>query len=233
MDSSILTDTQAFITKQRDALLQQRESIFSQQQELQQQLDAVNAMLAKFDVFALATLSQSKRGRKLAELAAQHDTEMNAMHLLPRVPLACAVAAQAHRQRQIDKRLGQPRGNRSRFTIRSVSISSIECRPSPFSGGLPSSAQTAARAPVVAWAGPSAMSDHGVAAEPGTLKPRNSKRQSPYIRVESNPLEFYYYTRKLFIAISSFEKYVLLTHLHGLAKTFSDCLQRPVVRPYV
>ena len=51
MDSSILTDTQAFITKQRDALLQQREGIFSQQHELQQQLDAVNAMLAKFDVF--------------------------------------------------------------------------------------------------------------------------------------------------------------------------------------
>jgi hypothetical protein len=48
---SILTDTQAFITKQRDALVQQRESIFSQQHELQQQLDAVNAMLAKFDVF--------------------------------------------------------------------------------------------------------------------------------------------------------------------------------------
>ena len=51
MDSSILSDTQAFITKQRDALIQQRDSIFSQQHELQQQLDAVNAMLAKFDVF--------------------------------------------------------------------------------------------------------------------------------------------------------------------------------------
>jgi hypothetical protein len=51
MDSSILTDTQAFITKQRDALLQQRDSISTQQHELQQQLDAVNAMLAKFDVF--------------------------------------------------------------------------------------------------------------------------------------------------------------------------------------
>jgi hypothetical protein len=48
---SILTDTQAFITKQRDALVQQRDSIFSQQHELQQQLGAVNAMLAKFDVF--------------------------------------------------------------------------------------------------------------------------------------------------------------------------------------
>jgi len=51
MQSSILAETQAFITKQRDALLAQREAIFSQQQELQRQLDDVNAMLSKFDVF--------------------------------------------------------------------------------------------------------------------------------------------------------------------------------------
>jgi hypothetical protein len=64
MDSSILTDTQAFITKQRDALLQQRESISTQQHELQQQLDAVNAMLAKFDVFeGKATASRTPAGR--------------------------------------------------------------------------------------------------------------------------------------------------------------------------
>ena len=51
MQSSILAETQAFITKQRDALLAQREAIFTQQQELQRQLDEVNGMLAKFDVF--------------------------------------------------------------------------------------------------------------------------------------------------------------------------------------
>jgi len=51
MQSSILAETQAFITKQRDALLAQREAIFTQQQELQRQLDDVNSMLAKFDVF--------------------------------------------------------------------------------------------------------------------------------------------------------------------------------------
>ena len=38
-DSTILAETQAFITRQREALLQQREAIFNQQQELQRQLD--------------------------------------------------------------------------------------------------------------------------------------------------------------------------------------------------
>ena len=63
MDSSILSDTQAFITKQRDALLQQRESISTQQHELQQQLDAVNAMLAKFDVFEGKAAARAPAGR--------------------------------------------------------------------------------------------------------------------------------------------------------------------------
>jgi len=61
--SSILTDTQTFITKQRDALAQQRESIFSQQHELQQQLGAVNAMLAKFDVFEGKVAAPTSGGR--------------------------------------------------------------------------------------------------------------------------------------------------------------------------
>ena len=51
MQSSILAETEAFITRQRDALLQQREAIFTQQADLQKQLDEVNGMLAKFDVF--------------------------------------------------------------------------------------------------------------------------------------------------------------------------------------
>jgi hypothetical protein len=61
--SSILTDTQAFITKQRDALVQQRDSISTQQHELQQQLDAVNAMLAKFDVFEGKAAARAPAGR--------------------------------------------------------------------------------------------------------------------------------------------------------------------------
>ena len=51
MDSTILAETQAFITKQREALLQQRETIFGQQHELQRQLDEVNEMLRRFDAF--------------------------------------------------------------------------------------------------------------------------------------------------------------------------------------
>jgi hypothetical protein len=51
MDSTIIAETLAFITKQREALLQQRETILSQQQELQRQLDEVNEMLGKFDAF--------------------------------------------------------------------------------------------------------------------------------------------------------------------------------------
>jgi hypothetical protein len=51
MDGSIIDETQAFITRQREALLAQRETIFGQQQALQTQLDSLNAMLAKFDVF--------------------------------------------------------------------------------------------------------------------------------------------------------------------------------------
>jgi hypothetical protein len=51
VEGNILEETQAFIVRQREALLQQREHIFNQQQELQRQLDEVNGMLAKFDVF--------------------------------------------------------------------------------------------------------------------------------------------------------------------------------------
>jgi hypothetical protein len=51
MDGTIIEETQAFIGRQREALVAQREQIFNQQQALQAELDSVNAMLAKFDVF--------------------------------------------------------------------------------------------------------------------------------------------------------------------------------------
>ena len=51
MQTTVLAETQAFITRQREALLAQRQSIFTLQADLQKQLDEVNAMLAKFDVF--------------------------------------------------------------------------------------------------------------------------------------------------------------------------------------
>lgn len=74
-DSTILTETQAFITKQREALLQQRETIFTKQHDLQAELDGVNEMLKKFDAFegkstaprttrARSSSSTSRRGSK-------------------------------------------------------------------------------------------------------------------------------------------------------------------------
>jgi hypothetical protein len=79
VDSSILTDTQAFITKQRDALVQQRESIFSQQHELQQQLDAVNAMLAKFDVFEGRPTARTLTGRTRRTTTARSGSKRDAV----------------------------------------------------------------------------------------------------------------------------------------------------------
>src|SRR5258708_3065375 len=65
MQTSVLEETQAFITRQREALLAQREAIFTQQADLQKQLDEVNGMLAKFDVFeGKATRAPQARGRR-------------------------------------------------------------------------------------------------------------------------------------------------------------------------
>jgi hypothetical protein len=66
MDGSIINETQAFITRQREALLAQREAIFTRQQALQGELDSVNSMLAKFDIFEgksrPATSSRATKG---------------------------------------------------------------------------------------------------------------------------------------------------------------------------
>jgi hypothetical protein len=67
MDGTIIEETQAFITRQREALLEQRTTIVTQQQELQRQLDEVNAMLGKFDVFegkATASRAPATRTRR-------------------------------------------------------------------------------------------------------------------------------------------------------------------------
>ena len=50
-DPTVVAETQAFITRQRETLIQQRDGIFDQQRELQRQLDEVDAMLRKFDAF--------------------------------------------------------------------------------------------------------------------------------------------------------------------------------------
>ena len=73
--NSILSETQAFITKQREALAQQREEIFNKQHVLQQELDAVNAMLAKFDVFEGKARPAAARGMKATRRAARRGSK--------------------------------------------------------------------------------------------------------------------------------------------------------------
>jgi hypothetical protein len=51
MESTILAETEAFIARQREALLNQRQEILNQQQSLQEQIDQLDEMLTKFDVF--------------------------------------------------------------------------------------------------------------------------------------------------------------------------------------
>jgi hypothetical protein len=51
MESTILAETEAFIARQREALLNQRQEILNQQQALQEQIDQLDEMLTKFDVF--------------------------------------------------------------------------------------------------------------------------------------------------------------------------------------
>jgi hypothetical protein len=51
MQGRVLAETEAFIAKQRESLLNQRQEIADQQRALQEQLDSVDEMLRKFDVF--------------------------------------------------------------------------------------------------------------------------------------------------------------------------------------
>ena len=51
MQGTVLAETEAFIAKQREALLAERQEILNQQLALQAQLDELDGMFAKFDVF--------------------------------------------------------------------------------------------------------------------------------------------------------------------------------------
>ena len=66
MEGAVLAETEAFITRQREQLLQQRQELLNQQQALQQQLDQLDEMLHKFDVFVgkAARPRQQARGRR-------------------------------------------------------------------------------------------------------------------------------------------------------------------------
>ena len=69
MEGAVLAETEAFITRQREQLLQQRQELLNQQQALQQQLEEVDEMLHKFDVFVgkAARPRQQARGRRVSE----------------------------------------------------------------------------------------------------------------------------------------------------------------------
>ena len=66
MEGAVLAETEAFITRQREQLLQQRQELLNQQQALQQQLDELDQMLHRFDVFEgkAARPRQQARGRR-------------------------------------------------------------------------------------------------------------------------------------------------------------------------
>jgi hypothetical protein len=79
MQGTVFAETEAFITRQREQLLQQRQELVSQQEALQQQLDELDEMLRKFDVFEGKTArprqqtrtrrtSKTRRGSKRDEL---------------------------------------------------------------------------------------------------------------------------------------------------------------------
>jgi hypothetical protein len=65
MDSTVLAETEAFIARQREALINQREELLNQQRVVQDQLDQLDVMLTKFDVFE----GKQARGRKQSRSA--------------------------------------------------------------------------------------------------------------------------------------------------------------------
>ena len=63
MQGTVLAETEAFITKQRESLLTQRQELLNQQQAIQVQLDELDEMLTKFDVFE-GKQARKTRGRR-------------------------------------------------------------------------------------------------------------------------------------------------------------------------
>ena len=65
MQGTVLAETEAFIAKQREALLAERQEILNQQLALQAQLDELDGMIARFDVFEGKPGQQAQnRGRR-------------------------------------------------------------------------------------------------------------------------------------------------------------------------
>lgn len=64
MQGTVLAETEAFIAKQREALLNQRQEILDQQRALQAQLDELDGMLERFDVFEGKPAGEPQRRRR-------------------------------------------------------------------------------------------------------------------------------------------------------------------------
>jgi hypothetical protein len=64
MESTILAETAAFLTKQRESLLQQREAILSQQQDLQRQLDEFDPPPLKWSSLSYVFAGKEDRNAK-------------------------------------------------------------------------------------------------------------------------------------------------------------------------
>src|SRR5690242_14449359 len=64
MQGTVLAETEAFIAKQREALLSERQEIVNQQRALQAQLDELDGMLERFDVFEGKAAEEPQRRRR-------------------------------------------------------------------------------------------------------------------------------------------------------------------------
>jgi hypothetical protein len=64
MQGTVLAETEAFITKQRETLLAQRQALLDQQQTIQTQVDELDVMLSKFDVFEGKAARRQARTRR-------------------------------------------------------------------------------------------------------------------------------------------------------------------------
>ena len=85
-EHSTIEETRAFIAKQREALLNEREAIFAEQQVLQERLDAVNEVLAQFDIFEGKPSLQRQAPRPRAQQSRRGSKRDSIMAVLADTP---------------------------------------------------------------------------------------------------------------------------------------------------
>src|SRR5437762_9210485 len=80
MQGTVLAETEAFIAKQREALLNERQEMVNRQRALQAQLDELDGMLAKFDVFEGKAAQQAPTRRNRSGQRDRKSTRLNSTH---------------------------------------------------------------------------------------------------------------------------------------------------------